>query len=103
MKIGPCAKTQTKCTIYTKDGAEYVGTNYCHNPQKVCPRKPSDGYDKCKTICHQEGHAEQVAVDVAGKQAVGATAYLEGHTYYCMDCQHALFSAGVVSLRLGKP
>jgi hypothetical protein len=40
---------------------------------------------------------------MAGDKAVGAKAYIEGHTYACMDCQHSLFGAGVIYLSIGKP
>lgn len=45
-------------------------------------------------------HAEQVAVKIAGPRARGSRAYLEGHTYACMACQHALFGAGVISFSI---
>jgi hypothetical protein len=38
---------------------------------------------------------------VAGDKAMGSRAYLEGHTYACMECQHTLFGAGVISLSVG--
>ncbi len=100
---GPCAKTTVKCTLITVDGEHIIGENWCVNPQKICPRTPGEGYKKCKSICQQEGHAEAVAVRLAGDKAKGATAYIEGHTYACMDCQHALFGAGVAFLTVGQP
>lgn len=101
--IGPCAKAIIKCTIVSADGEHFVGENYCFNPQSSCPRFPGEDYTKCKTICDQAGHAEVVAVQLAGEKCVGARAFLEGHTYACMNCQHALFGAGVESLSIGKP
>ncbi len=103
MGKGPCAKTVVKCTLVTKDGKHIVGTNWCRNAQKSCPRYVGEGYEKCKSICDQVGHAEQVALANAGKEAKGAHAYLEGHTYACKECQEALFGAGVVALTVGKP
>ncbi len=101
--MGPCAKTTVRCTLVTPDGEYIVGENWCANPQRSCPRLPGEGYEKCGSICGQEGHAEQVAVRLAGDKARGARAYIEGHTYACMDCQHALFGAGVHSLTVGAP
>jgi hypothetical protein len=101
--MGPCAKATIICTIVTLAGERIVGTNICRNPQPVCPRLPGEGYEKCKTICDQVGHAEEVAVQRAGKRALGARAFIEGHTYACMNCQHALFGAGVDSISLGAP
>jgi deoxycytidylate deaminase len=100
---GECAKVKVKCTLVTTTGAHIIGGNWCANPQENCPRGSLDGYEKCQTICGQYGHAEEVAVLLAGENADGATAYLEGHTYYCMNCQHVLFKAGVKNLCIGKP
>lgn len=72
-------------------------------PWAVCPREPGEGYEKCTSICRQAGHAEAVAVRMAGDFARGARAYLQGHTYACMACQHALFGAGVISFSVGAP
>lgn len=101
--MGPCAKATIRCTLVTTDGDHIIGENWCLNPQDTCPREPGDGYEKCKTICRQLGHAEEMAVRLAGERAVGSKAYLEGHTYACMDCQHALFGAGVSSLSVAPP
>lgn len=99
--IGPCAKTLVTCTIVTPDGERFVGTNYCRNAQPACPRLLGEGYEKCRSICDQVGHAEIVALSLAGKKAKGARAYLQGHTYACQICQEALFEAGVISLSVG--
>lgn len=102
--MGPCAKTTVRCTLVTVKGEKVVGENWCRNPQAVCPRSPGEGYEKCKSICDQAGHAEVVALKVAGaSRALGARAFIEGHTYACMDCQHALFGAGVESISIGRP
>jgi deoxycytidylate deaminase len=101
--MGPCAKQTVRCTLVTPDGEHIPGENWCANPQPTCPRDPGEGYEKCRSVCAQEGHAEQVAVRLAGDRAKGARAYIEGHTYACMNCQHALFAAGVVSLSIGTP
>lgn len=98
--FGPCAKRVVRCALVTPFGEEFVGENVCGNPQSVCPREEGEGYEKCKTICQQVGHAEEVAIMLAGNKADGAKAYLDGHTYYCRNCQEALFDAGVISLSL---
>lgn len=99
-QVGPCAKTTTTCTIYGGRHGVYVGKNWCLNPQSSCPREPGEGYEKCKTICQQIGHAEEVAVMVAqGDINEDSFAVLEGHTYYCQNCQETLFDAGVKSLQ----
>ena len=96
--LGPCAKATVKCRIISADGEEFVGENYCMNPQKVCPRESGEGYDKCESICNQTGHAEDIALRLAEGKTQGAHATLMGHTYFCMDCQHKLFAAGVKTL-----
>jgi hypothetical protein len=101
--MGPCAKTKVKCTIVTSDGDHVVGENWCLNPQETCPRNEGEDYTKCKTVCRQLGHAEDLAVRIAGDNAKGGRAYLEGHNYACQNCQIALFGAGVKSLSIGPP
>ncbi|MEX3764429.1 hypothetical protein [Paraburkholderia phenoliruptrix] len=100
---GPCAKKRVLCTIVTPRGERFVGENVCASPQATCPRAPGENYDKCITICGQEGHAETVALARAGDKARGAHAYVEGHTYACRDCQQQLFGAGVAALTIGAP
>lgn len=100
---GPCAKTRVFCTIVALDGQRFVGENLCANPQPVCPRLPGEGYEKCKTICVQLGHAEEVAAKMAGADASGGTAYIEGHTYACDPCKGALAAIGVLNVVIGAP
>lgn len=100
---GRCAKLRTRCTIVTPDGEHFVGENWCNNPMPTCPRRPGEDYTKCKTACQQFGHAEVMAAFLADKKCIGATAFLEGHTYYCQNCQETLFDAGVTALRMGTP
>ena len=95
-----CAKKQVTCHIIGRDGLSFVGRNDCRNPQVVCPRLPGEGYEKCKTICDQIGHAEEVALMEAGDMAQGGTAVLSGIGYYCRECQLKLFAAGIKNLRL---
>ncbi|HEX7906729.1 MAG TPA: hypothetical protein VF534_01370 [Paraburkholderia sp.] len=104
--IGPCVKATVRCTLITSSGERIVGENWCHNPQSVCPRADMPtgvGYELCKSMCQQEGHAETVALRVAGDKARGAHAYIEGHTYACPSCQQSLFGSGVAALTIGAP
>jgi hypothetical protein len=103
LPIGPCAKTTVRCTIIAPDGRRWVGANWCLRPQAECPRAPGDGYEKCTSVCGQIGHAEQVAARLAGPDAAGGTAYLEGHTYACAKCKAALAAIGVTDIRIEAP
>lgn len=103
---GPCAKQQVFCTLVHPDGRRWVGTNHCRTPQHVCPRAdmPSgQGYELCKSVCNQKGHAEIVALRMAGANARGCIAYVEGHTYACESCRKALEDAGVLGVSIGSP
>lgn len=97
---GPCAKTTVKCTIISPSGS-WTGTNACRNPQPTCPRGPGEGYEKCKSICDQIGHAEIVALQAAGESARGGVAWVE-YFYVCGSCQKALDEAGV-RVSIGAP
>lgn len=102
---GRCAKTTVICTLILADGSRVIGTNDCASPQATCPRSPGEDYGKCRSICHQPGHAETVALAVAlrsGLDVSGAHAYVEGNTYACRPCQETLFGAGVAALTLGS-
>jgi hypothetical protein len=98
-----CAKTQVFVTLVATSGKQWTGTNWCRNPQTVCPRAPGEDYTKCKTVCDQFGHAELDAIRLAGAEAKGSTAYVRNHTYFCMACQHALSAAGVRTFSLDAP
>lgn len=100
--IGPCAKLQVSCTIVS-DAGRWTGDNSCSNAQQVCPRSPGEGYEKCKTICEQPSHAEVSAIRLAGENARGAVAYIEGHTYACDNCKVACAEAGIVEIVIGPP
>lgn len=90
-----CAKARVFLTLINPDGRTWTGENWCQTPQAVCPRLPGEGYEKCKTICNQVGHAEIDALRLAGEGAKESTAILRGHTYACQSCQEAMFAAGV--------
>lgn len=95
---GPCAKRQVRCVIVTLDGVEHSGANNCRNSQVACPREPWEDYEKCRSICEQEGHAEIVALRIArqrGADLKGATAWVSGHHSVCSYCGEALKSAGL--------
>jgi len=76
----------------------WVGSNWCENPQKECPRKnmkTGEGYELCKSICGQKSHAEVDACQKAGEGARGAALYLIGHYYCCDNCKRVMDSYGI--------
>ena len=109
MSIGPCVKQVVTATIVTRDGKRYAGANYCENAQPTCPRvgMPTGvGYELCRDVCRQVGHAEVVALRAAERQggAVhGATCYIEGHTYACDNCLAALRLHGITKVVFSEP
>lgn len=102
---GRCAKKIVTCTLVTLTGGTFIGRNDCWSPQAACPRAHGEGYEKCKSICDQPGHAEEMAIraaKLAGADLKRSTAYLEGISHYCKECQVMLFEVGVESLRIKR-
>ena len=105
-RIGPCAKQIIRATIVSSDGQQFVGTNYCRKPQPTCARAglpTGQGYDLCRSVCDQPAHAEIHALTLAGECAMGATLYIEGHTYACGACLAAAVAAGIVGIVFDAP
>lgn len=100
--MGPCARVDVKATLVPPKGQRFVGRNEVRNPQLVCPRGPDDGYEMCGIICQQPGHAEIMALRLAGMWAIGATMYVE-HKKVCDTCAKMMQRAGVVRVVLGPP
>lgn len=95
-----CADKQVRCVITSPTGEMFIGTNACNSPQTLCPRAPGEDYAKCKDVCHQEGHAEIIALRAAGKHAQGSTARVSGIDWICRNCQIALVKAGVLTFSI---
>jgi len=108
---GPCARRVVKATIVTPSGMQFEGTNHCLNAQPTCPRAhlPTGvGYEFCRDVCEQPGHAEIQALWNASLaqphlHLSGSICYIEGHTYVCENCNKALFEAGVGQVVFAKP
>lgn len=107
---GPCAKRMVTCVLIPAGPrlpAFYIiGDNDCENAQQVCPRTEGEGYDKCRSICGQVGHAEMVALQkakAAGVDLNGATAVVTGHHWICEPCGRALMEARVKTVRIEHP
>jgi deoxycytidylate deaminase len=104
MLTGPCAKKHVVCFIKPRGSSEVIhGSNACLNPQPVCPREDHEDYSKCKTVCQQQGHAEEQAVAEAKRRGVdlkGASAVLLGHYWMCQNCGNTLREAGVTNVTI---
>lgn len=83
-----------------------MGTNWCENPQAVCPRMgmgTGQGYHLCREVCRQPNHAEVDVCLKAGKRARGGTLYLFGHYYFCDSCVETIKKYGLKSWEIVKP
>lgn len=107
MPSGPCARRVVIATIVTLAGKRYAGSNRCNTPQPVCPRgnMPTGvGYELCKSVCNQAGHAEAMAlVSACSADLRGATCYVEGHTFACANCLKLLRAADITKVVFGPP
>lgn len=76
----------------------------------VCPRVIHDcptgtGYEYCKEVCNQEGHAEVMAIRDALKKTndpKGASLYLDGHWWLCKPCWDEIIKVGISRVYLRK-
>ncbi len=101
---GKCAKQTTIAIIECTNGKYYIGTNWCQNAQKECPRKdlPTGiGYEMCEDICEQYAHAEVDACLNALTESKGGTLYLLGHTYCCENCKNIMDDYGIANVVIG--
>ena len=99
-----CAKVIVVAVI-EKEGRYYVGSNWCHKPQKECPRKgmkSGEGYDLCRNICGQDNHAEEDAILKTGPNSKDSKMYILGHYYACKRCSDAAKEAGIKELVVGE-
>lgn len=93
-----CAKRRVTAYLVTESGDLVIGDNSCANPQEVCPREPGEGYEKCRTVCGQHGHAETQALEAAKRHGIdprNATVYVTGHYHVCQQCAEELRDSGV--------
>lgn len=95
---GRCAKLEVTAVIVTVNNEIFEGSNWCLNPQDICPRlgmKTGEGYELCKNVCNQRNHAEIDACIKAGGKAKDSTMYLLGHTYCCDNCKKVMKEYGI--------
>lgn len=102
--IGKCAKQETIAIIENR-GQYWIGTNWCQTAQTECPRKDMEtgvGYELCKSVCHQNYHAEVDACRKSDYFAKGGTLYLLGHTYCCNSCKRVMETYGIAKVVIGE-
>jgi hypothetical protein len=62
----PCKKKTVIAIILAPNGDYVVGDNFIENVHVTeCPRLNGEGYEKCKSVCQQEDHAEIMAIKKA--------------------------------------
>lgn len=97
-----CAKRTVVCVLFDRhERLVAIGDNGCLLSQERCPRLPGEGYDKCESVCLQDGHAEIQALRAArgrGHDLTGGTAYILNHYRICDHCRKALTAAGITSI-----
>lgn len=107
--VSACRKQTVRATLVTSSGKRYSATNYIRRDFGHCPREAAgmatgEGYELCREVCGQPGHAEaNLALMLSyapGDKFQGGTVYLEGHTYACDDCIAAVAPARIV---IGAP
>jgi deoxycytidylate deaminase len=103
--MGPCAKIVVRCVLINivTDEVVATGENICMTPVATCPRTEGEDYEKCKSVCNQVGHAEEVAACMARDNTEPLMATITGHTNYCVNCKNILTALGVVKFKVGKP
>ena len=97
-----CLKQVVKASIVKEGITVVVAYNDITNEDvSQCPRMgmPSgEGYEYCRHLCKQQGHAEIQALNRARYLDIdvrGCTLILEGHSYVCEECQKQLIKEGI--------
>ena len=102
-----CLKQPTAAVIVKKRIVLGKGVN-AGKKVEVCPRvlrncPTGTGYEFCKTVCEQEGHAEIMAIRNAlsnGHNLKGASLYLDGHWWACKECWDKILQSGITKVFL---
>ncbi len=106
-KKSGCIKQPTGAVIVKDNKVMGTGTN-AGKLVEVCPRWDSptgEGYDKCKNICQQTGHAEANAVkemmaNYSESEYQGADLYLYGHWWCCKNCWEEIEKGKIANIYL---
>lgn len=109
LKKSGCLKQPTAAIIVKNGKIIGLGTN-AGKKVEVCPRivhncPTGTGYEYCKDVCKQEGHAEVMAIHDALKKTKnlkGASLYLDGHWWMCEPCWNLIIKVGITKTYLRK-
>lgn len=109
LKKSGCIKQPTAAVV-VKDGKIIGRGTNAGKRTKVCPRivhncPTGTGYEYCKNICNQQGHAEVMAIGDALKRTEnlrGASLYLDGHWWICKPCWDLIIKVGISRCYLRK-
>lgn len=94
-----CFKREVCAILIDKNGKIAVGQNLISNSEvSECPREKGENYEKCISICRQEGHAETMVIQNAlerNMELKGSILYLIGHNRICDNCQAGCDKHGI--------
>ncbi len=107
LKSSGCVKQPTAAVVVKNGKIIGRGAN-AGKKIDVCPRAilkcpTGEGYELCKSVCEQEGHAEVMAINDAlakGEDLAGADMYLDGHWWVCKPCWDEIIRAGIKNVYL---
>lgn len=104
-----CAKQATGAVVVKNRKIVGRGAN-AGKRVDICPRVTANyptgtGYELCRSVCEQVGHAEVVAIHDAlshGEDLRGASLYLDGHWWACKPCWDEILKAGISRVYLRR-
>lgn len=109
LKTSGCIKQPTLAVVVKNGKVIGRGTNAAKKVD-ICPRVTHNcptgtGYEFCKSVCNQEGHAEIMAIRSAlnvDSNLEGCDLYLEGHWWICENCWNEIIKVGIKNVFLRR-